>query len=158
MRDQVIVGIAQMAVCRAPRGLACLGLGSCVAVILYDPILRMGGIVHILLPKAPHNCDSAEKYADTGTKKLVSELIAKGASKSRLVAKIVGGAQMFPSLSLAVSDIGRHNTEEARRILKELGIKLVSEDTSGNRGRSAYLNTENGMVTIETAFSPTKNI
>jgi len=158
MKDQIIVGIAQMAVCRAPHGLACLGLGSCVAVILYDPVMKMGGIVHVLLPKAPHNCDSDEKYADTGTKKLVKELLAKGASKERLVAKLVGGAQMFPSLSLSVSDIGRHNIEEAKRILKDIGVKIVSEDTQGNRGRSAYLNTENGRVIIETAFSPTKTI
>lgn len=158
MREQTIVGIAQMAVCRAPRGLACLGLGSCVAVILYDPVLKIGGIVHALLPKAPHNCDSDEKYADTGTKKLVKELMAKGATKERLLAKIVGGAQMFPSLSLSVSDIGRHNIDEAKRTLKDLGIKLVSEDVAGNRGRSAYLNTENGRVMIETAFAPIKTI
>jgi len=158
MKDQTIVGIAQMAVCRAPRGLACLGLGSCVAVILYDPVLRLGGIVHVLLPRAPHNCDSDEKYADTGTKKLVKELIAKGATKERLVAKLVGGAQMFPSLSLSVSNIGKHNIDEAKNTLKELGVKLVSEDTEGIRGRSAYLNTENGRVTVETAFSPTRTI
>jgi len=158
MREQTIVGIAQMAICRAPRGLACLGLGSCVAVILYDPVLKIGGIVHALLPTAPHNCDSEEKYADTGTKKLVKELMAKGATKERLFAKIVGGAQMFPSLSLSVSDIGRHNIDEARRTLKDLGIKLVSEDVAGNRGRSAYLNTENGRVMIETAFAPIKTI
>lgn len=158
MKEQRIVGIAQMSVCRAPNQLTCLGLGSCVAVILYDPVLKIGGIVHVLLPRAPHNCDSDEKYADTGTKKLVKEMLAKGASKERLCAKLVGGAQMFPSLSLSVSDIGRHNVDEAKRVLKELGIKLVSEDTKGNRGRSAYLNTDNGRVTIETAFSPTKVI
>ena len=158
MREQRIVGIAQMATCRAPDRLACLGLGSCVAVILYDPVLKIGGVVHALLPKAPANCDSDEKYADTGTRKLVKELMAKGAAKERLVAKLVGGAQMFSNLNLSISDIGKHNVVEAKKTLKELGIRLISEDTEGNRGRSAYLSTENGRVTIETAFAPTKTI
>jgi len=120
--------------------------------------MKLGGMVHILLPKAPHKCDSDEKYADTGTRKLVGELIAKGAKKERLVAKLVGGAQMFPNLSLSISDIGNHNIDEVKKTLKELGVKLVAEETQGNRGRSAYLNTENGSVTIETAFSATKTI
>ena len=153
-----IVGIAQMAICRAPGELACLGLGSCVAVILYDPVVRLGGIVHVLLPKAPNNCGSHEKYADTGTRKLVNELLAKGATKGRLVAKLVGGAQMFTNLNLSISDIGKHNLEEAKKTLRELGVRLVSESTEGNRGRSAYLDTQTGKVTVETSFAPTKVI
>jgi len=158
MREQRIVGIGQMATCRAPDRLACLGLGSCVAVIFYDPVLKIGGVIHALLPKAPANCDSDEKYVDTGTRKLVKELMAKGAIKERLVAKLVGGAQMFSNLSLSISDIGKHNVVEAKKTLKELGIRLIAEDTEGNRGRSAYLSTESGRVTIETAFAPTKTI
>jgi len=158
MREHRIVGIAQLATCRAPEWLSCLGLGSCVAVIMYDPLLKIGGIVHVLLPKAPNKCDCEEKYADTGTKKLVREMLARGATKERLVAKLVGGAQMFTTLSLSVSNIGNHNVVEARRVLQELGIKIVSEDVEGNRGRSAYLNPENGRVTVETAFAATRTI
>lgn len=158
MKECRVVGIAQMAICRYPEQLACIGLGSCIAVILYDPVLKIGGIVHVLLPKAPRNCEVEEKYADTGTKKLIRELTAMGVSKERLVAKLVGGAQMFSNLSLAVSDIGSHNCTEAKKALREHGIRVVAEDTAGKRGRSAYLNTENGKVTVETAFSPTKVI
>jgi len=157
-RDCKVVGIAQMAVCHHPEQLACIGLGSCVAVILYDPVLRMGGIVHVLLPKAPANCEVEEKYADTGTRKLIREMLARGASRQRLVAKLVGGAQMFSNLNLSISDIGSHNCEQARKTLGENAIRIVAEDTAGKRGRSAYLNTENGRVTVETAFSPTKVI
>jgi len=158
MRDYRIVGIAQMAICRAPGELACLGLGSCVAVIIYDPLLKMGGIVHALLPKAPDNCESPEKYADSGTRKLVKELLAKGATKERLVAKMVGGAQMFSNLNLSISDIGKHNIEEVKKTLRELGIRLAAESIEGNRGRSAYLDAQTGTVTVETAFAPTKVI
>ena len=158
MRDQKIIGIAQMATCRAPEQLACLGLGSCVAVILYDPFLRIGGIVHVLLPKAPAKCLTEEKYADTGTRKLVHELVAKGATKERLVAKLVGGAQMFSNLNLSISDIGKANLSEARKALRDLGIRIVAEDVEGKRGRSAYLSSDTGKVVVETAFSPTRTI
>ena len=158
MKDERIVGIAQMAICRAPERLACLGLGSCVAVILYDPSLRIAGIVHVLLPKAPANCPTDEKYADTGTRKLIKEMMALGAAKERLVAKLVGGAQMFPSLNLSISDIGKANCQEVRNALREFGIVIVAEDVEGSRGRSAHLNSETGKVVVETAFSPTKTI
>jgi chemotaxis protein CheD len=158
MREHKIIGIAQMATCRAPEQLACLGLGSCIAVILYDPHLKVGGIVHVLLPKAPVKCLSEEKYADTGTKKLARELMSKGATKDRLVAKLVGGAQMFANLNLSISDIGKSNLLEARKALRELGIRVVAEDVEGKRGRSAYLDSETGKVVVETAFSPTKTI
>lgn len=158
MRVQKIIGIGQLGICRPPEQLACLGLGSCVAVIIYDPFLRIGGIVHVLLPKAPHKFEVEEKYADTGTKKLVKELLAKGAAKERLIAKLVGGAQMFSNLNLSISDIGRSNIAEAKRTLRELGILLIAEDIEGTRGRSAYLNPETGKVVVETAFLPTKTI
>jgi chemotaxis protein CheD len=158
MRDHRIVGIAQLATCRAPEQLACLGLGSCVAVILYDPVPKIGGIVHALLPKAPAKCTVEEKYADAGTRKLVRELIARGAVKERLLAKLVGGAQMFANLNLSISDIGKANCAEARKALRELGIRVIAEDVEGHRGRSAYFNLENGKVLVETAFSPSKTI
>ncbi len=158
MRDLKIVGIAQLAVFRAPEQLACLGLGSCVAVILYDPSLKMGGIVHALLPRAPLKCLVEGKYADSGTKRLVYEMTMRGALKERLLAKIVGGAQMFPSLNLSISNIGKANTAEARKTLRDLGIRVVAEDVEGNRGRSAYFNLETGRVLVETAFAPSKTI
>jgi len=158
MKDLKVVGIAQMAVFRAPEQLACLGLGSCVAVILYDPPLKMGGIVHALLPRAPQKCLVQEKYADSGTKRLVYEMTMRGSLKERLMAKIVGGAQMFPSLNLSISDIGKANCVEARKTLRDLGVKVVAEDVEGNRGRSAYFNLETGKVLVETAFAPSRTI
>lgn len=148
------VGIGQMVVCRAPEQIACLGLGSCVAVILYDPGPKIGGMVHVLLPKAPKICDKEEKYADSGTRKLIREMLVHGAKKERMVAKLVGGAQMFPDLDLSISQIGRYNSMEARKVLRESGIKVVAEDLEGGRGRSAYFDTRSGLVSIRTAFSP----
>jgi chemotaxis protein CheD len=158
MTDSHIVGIGQMAVCHSPEKLSCLGLGSCVAVILYDPSAKIGGLVHVLLPKAPNNCDREEKYADAGTRKLFKELSVRGARKERLVAKLVGGAQMFTSINLSLADIGRDNSTTARKTLSELGIKIVAEDLAGHRGRSLYFDSSNGYVTVQTTFGPTRVI
>src|SRR4030042_1949845 len=134
MNDPTLVGIAQLAIAKAPEQLCCLGLGSCVALFLYDPDLRIGGVVHVLLPKAPQNHEVDEKYADTGIKKLMNGLIARGAKKERLRAKLVGGAQMFPTLNLQGTDVGGGNRRAGKGVLRELGIRVVSEDTQGNRG------------------------
>lgn len=145
-----------MAVCHAPEQIVCLGLGSCVAIILYDPVSRIGGVVHVLLPKSPIKGDSEEKYADTGTRKLVKEMLNHGAKKERLVAKLVGGAQMFPNLNLSIANIGRENSMTVRNILRELMIRIVAEDIGGNRGRSTYFDTSDGHVTVRAAFAPVK--
>jgi len=155
--DHRIVGIAEIAVCRAPQQMACLGLGSCVAAILYDPVAKIGGIVHILLPHAPDN-GKEEKYADSGVRKLVKEMLKKGAKKENLRAKLVGGAQMFKNMELATSDIGRDNHRSAAKVLHELGIPVVALDVGGSRGRSAYLDTANGHVTVKAAFEPDRII
>jgi len=148
------VGIGQIVIVRAPEQLACIGLGSCVAVIMFDPIAKLGGIVHVLLPNAPTNHpDNPEKYADTGTKKLLQEMLSKGARKERIVVKLVGGAQMFPSMNLYVKDIGKANCVEVWKVLRELGIRVVAEDIEGGRGRSAFLDTNTGRVTVKSAFA-----
>lgn len=154
MNDPTLVGIAQLAIAKAPEQLCCLGLGSCVAVFLYDSELKLGGVVHVLLPKAPQNHELEEKYADTGIRKLVGQLLARGAKKERLRAKLVGGAQMFPNLNLQITDIGAENCREVKRVLRELGIRVVSEDTQGNRGRSVVYNMADGKALVSTAFAP----
>lgn len=158
MSAPTIVGIAQLAICHSPHKLTCLGLGSCVAVIMHDPAMKIGGIVHVLLPKAPNNCDREEKYADTGTRKLFRELTTHGANKERLLAKLVGGAQMFTALDLSIANIGRENGFMARKVLGELRVKIVAEDLYGHRGRNITLDPANGFVTVQTTFGPTKVI
>jgi len=152
------VGIAQLVLCKAPEQLTCLGLGSCVAVIIYDPIKKIGGIVHILLPKAPPNCQNEEKYADTGIRKLYVKALEKGVIREALVAKLVGGAQMFTSLNIAIANIGRDNIRESRDTLRALGVRIVAEELEGNRGRSALFDASTGKITVRTAFGVTRTM
>jgi len=147
-----------MVVCRAPERISCMGLGSCVAVILYDPVLKLGGVVHVLLPRAPKNCDKEGKYADSGTRKLIRDMLSFGAKKEHMIAKLVGGAQMFPDLDLTISDIGRQNTMEVRKVLREYSIRIVAEEVAGGRGRSAFFDTKTGRVSVRTAFAPNEKV
>ena len=152
MNDLTVVGIAQMAVSRPPSRLACLGLGSCVAVILFDPVAKLGGIVHVLLPRAPNHHDQAEKYADTGTAKLIDEMLKQGANKARVFARLVGGAEMFTAVNIAISNIGRENIFEARKALGRGSIRIMGEETAGKKGRSVYFDLDTGKVIVQTAF------
>jgi chemotaxis protein CheD len=158
MIDSELVGIAQISLARAPNSLCCLGLGSCVAVFLYDPHMKMGGVLHALLPNAPDEDPSPEKYADTGIRKLLYEMTSRGAKMERIVAKLVGGAQMFPNLNLKMTDIGGLNIESARAVLRRLGVRIVAEEVKGNTGRSAFFSMEDGRVRIKTAFAQDKSI
>jgi chemotaxis protein CheD len=153
MNDPLLAGISDIVVAKAPERICCMGLGSCVAVFLYDPESKIGGVLHALLPNAVRDTRTPTKYTDTGIPRLIDAVRAKGADRSRLRAKLVGGAQMFPNLNITVSDIGKTNVTEAKKTLRRLGIRVVSEDTFGNRGRSATFDLETGRVTITTAFS-----
>jgi chemotaxis protein CheD len=153
MTDAQLIGIAQYAVVRAPNQLCCLGLGSCVAVFLYDPSAKIGGVAHILLPKATNGRSPDAKYADTGIRLLLDRLVKEGADRRRVRAKLVGGARMFKNLDVTMSDIGKENLAQSRKTLTELGIRVVAQEVEGDRGRSAYFSMEDGMVTIKAAFS-----
>lgn len=153
MNEPELVGIAHMVVTKAPERICCMGLGSCIAVFLYDPSTKVGGVVHVLLPRAPKEAKVPTKYADTAIKRLLQEMLVKGAKREQLRAKLVGGAQMFPNLSIKVSDIGKENCEECKKALRLLGIRLAGEDTLGTRGRSATFDLETGTVSITTAFA-----
>jgi len=157
------VGIAEFRVTNSPGRLIALGLGSCVAVSLYDPVAKIGGLLHVMLPDSTqfnHNSvKKPSKFADLGVPLLVSEIKGSGGKSSLLQAKIAGGAQMFSgSDSGFVMNIGLRNVGMVRTILQKLGIKLIAEDTGGNRGRTIILDTSNGSVYVRYAGLPAKVI
>jgi len=145
------VGIADYKITRDPGRLITLGLGSCVGVSLYDPVTKIGGLLHVMLPDSTQfsSVSKPAKFADLGIPLLVQELQKKGAGGRRLQAKLVGGAQMFSGLDNSlVLNIGQRNVEKARAVLKELGIKILAEEVGGNRGRTMILDTADGKVIV----------
>lgn len=108
-------------------------LGSCVAACVRDPLARVGGVNHFLLPgKSPTAGGSLDDRMGVHLMELlVNGLLKVGASRDRLEAKLFGGARTVKGLS----DVGQHNIEFARRFLKNERITFVGGDTGGDLGR-----------------------
>lgn len=153
MVEVIRVGMADLKAACHPSILTTLGLGSCVGIALYDSKKKIIGMAHIMLPSskiATANTNRA-KFADTGILDLLDQMLALGANKKNLVAKIAGGAQMFAfSGSNESMKIGARNSEAAKMMLNELGIPLLGEDTGGNHGRTIELYSEDGRLMIKT--------
>lgn len=155
------VGMADMNVCLPPNGITTLGLGSCVGVVLYDPITKISGMVHVMLPDSTkiRNNENAAKFADTGIDELIRRLVALGAKRRSLVAKIAGGAQMFAFQSNnEMLRIGDRNIEASKQKLNKEGIRILAEDTGLNYGRTIEFYPETGMLHIRSVGKATKII
>ena len=161
MSEVIKVGMADLNLCRDPDIITTLGLGSCIGIALYDPSTKIGGLAHIMLPDSTkmRNNSNIAKFADTGIEELLNRMIKAGAVKSRLVAKIAGGAKMFEVSGLSdIGDVGQRNAEASRAKLKQLGIRLIAEDTGLNYGRTVELHCDNGDYYIKSVGKPLKII
>lgn len=161
MGNVVKVGMADLQVAKAPDSLITLGLGSCIGLTLYDPVLKLGGMVHYMLPDSTKlkNNQNIAKFGDTGIRELYRLMIENGASPRRMVAKIAGGAKMFEVSGLSeMGHVGERNAEEAKIMLKELKIPLIAEDTGLNYGRTVELKCENGDFFIKAVGKSSKII
>ena len=157
MEEIIKVGMADVKVCKAPDALTTLGLGSCVGICLWDSSLKIGGLAHIMLPDSRKlkNNSNIYKFADTGIDELIRLLSLQGAVRSRLRAKIVGGAQMFAFQSQSEAmRVGKNNVEAVRKKLREECIPIMAEDTGGDRGRTVIFYPENGDLHIRTIDHP----
>ena len=135
------------------------GLGSCVAVCLYDPVVRVGGMLHALLPTAPdrvssengHKPLSAARFVDQGTPLMIEALLKLGARRSRLTAQLCGGAQTLsaPGFKDDVLNIGERNVRAAENVLRVEGIDIQTRDTGGRSGRTVKFYIADGRVTVK---------
>ncbi|MFQ9933457.1 MAG: chemotaxis protein CheD [Lachnospiraceae bacterium] len=162
MGEVIKVGMADLKVCQYPDSLTTLGLGSCVGVALYDSRTKVTGLAHIMLPDstAIKNNSNIAKFADTGIVETVRLMEKLGASKSRLVAKIAGGANMFhfANETNKALRVGDNNVAAVKKKLGEMGIPIIAEDTGCNYGRTVVINSEDGMFTIKSVGKPLKVI
>ncbi|WP_374802217.1 chemotaxis protein CheD [Paracoccus zhouxuedongae] len=112
-------------------GLISTVLGSCVAACLHDPVAQVGGMNHFLLPDGTNRGGAAASYGVNAMELLINDLIKHGASKSRLTAKMFGGARMVQGLS----DVGAKNAEFILRFLTAEGISCLSQSLGGTHAR-----------------------
>ena len=149
-RERVRIGMAEMLVIKNPA-IITTTVGSCIALCMYDPINKIGGMVHIVLPHKTeynNNGNSGLRYADKAVPALLSELLSRGAKKEFIVAKMAGGANMFPTLTHPILNIGRNNAEAVKKKLIDLGVPLVAEDIGGNHGRIVEFDIKSGIVKV----------
>jgi chemotaxis protein CheD len=153
--------MADLNVCTPPDLITTLGLGSCVGIAIRDPNTKIGGLAHIMLPdsKAITNNSNIPKFADTGIEELVKRLVGMGANRSRLVAKIAGGAQMFTAqTNNDIGRVGERNVEASKKKLREMRITILAEDCGLNYGRTVIFNPATGDFTIRAVGKPEKVI
>lgn len=153
MIELVKVGMADFKTTTAPGALTTLGLGSCVGICLYDPVSKVSGMAHIMLPssQAIRNNSNVAKFADTAVVEMLAKMKALGAVQNRMICKMAGGAQMFAfSNQNDLMKIGERNAQAVREIMKDLKIPIKADDTGGNFGRTIEFYSEDGKLIIKT--------
>ena len=157
MGKVIKVGMADLNICVSPDSITTLGLGSCVGIAVRDPVTKIGGLAHVMLPdsKSIRSITNIPKFADTGIEELIKQVVAKGANRRRLVAKIAGGAQMFSFQSKNdMTRVGERNVEATKKKLAQLKIPILAEDTGKNYGRTVIFYPETGDFVIRAVGKP----
>lgn len=158
-KREIKVGISEYGVAAHPDTLMTIGLGSCVGIAIYDPLKKVGGLSHIMLPDSTafKGEQKTGKFADLAIPQMVAEMQQK--QKLQLVAKIAGGASMFQfTKTTPQSQIGQRNVEAVQQVLKELGIPILAADTGGSAGRTMWLDLEKMTLRVRSAYSETKEL
>lgn len=152
MNNQLIVGIADMKLTRQSGVLITYALGSCIGISLYDPMIKLGALIHIMLPEVGTMRDgNLFKYADTGLEETLRKLEVLGGRKSRMIAKIAGGAKMFELKGNATfGNIGARNIVSVKQNLGTKGIRLMAADVGENYARTMLFDVSTGKVNIRT--------
>lgn len=151
MGEIIKVGMADLKTCVSPDGVTTLGLGSCVGIALRDPVTKIGGLAHIMLPNSKEIRNSSQniaKFADTGIVELIRQMEKLGAKKERMVAKIAGGAAMFLTSRADVVQVGKRNVDATVEKLRELKIPILANDTGKDYGRTVTFYPETGEFHI----------
>lgn len=154
----ITIGIGDLKVCKSPDVLVTYALGSCVGICLLDSSACVGGLSHIMLPDSTTGVNSAAnpmRFADTAIPMLIREMERLGASRSRLRAKIAGGATMF-ALANDKFNIGDRNVVEVKKMLAKERIPILAEDTGADYGRTVFFYPETGVMEVRAAARGTK--
>jgi chemotaxis protein CheD len=145
------VRIGELAVMTGGGVLFTIGLGSCVAVALYDGSSRVAGLAHVMLPAPTDARPGAPlgRFASTAVPALVDAMVGMGATRERLRARIAGGASMFSRvLPDSGRDLGRRNVAAVHAALAAAGVPLDGREVGGEHGRSVFLHCEDGRLVV----------
>ena len=149
------LGIGHIHVTNSPDDvIVALGLGSCVALVLFDARTDIVGAAHCMLPvQKADTCEAGEKpgrYVDAALSRLLSDMRDLGSRCDALVSALVGGAAMFEFTGPSTLDIGARNVDTARQVLREYAIPLLASDVGGNQGRTAPIHVADATIHVRT--------
>lgn len=151
---QTVVGMSEIRVQKGPAQFSCVGLGSCVGLAAYDPAAKVGGMAHIMLPESfpDKSVDKPGKFANTAIPALLEELERLGASPTKLVVALAGGAQVrHASGAGAVGHhLGARNAEAVAEWCRKYCLKIIAEEVGGNVARTLTMCTASGDVKVRT--------
>ncbi len=151
-RGKVLVaGMGEIKVARMAGVLTCIGLGSCVGVLLYDPATAVASLAHVMLPESHGGSESESpgKYATTALPAMLLQMGVPAHALSRLRAVLIGGAELFANRTQTLQ-IGARNVEKLRSLLGAYRIPIVFEDTGGRQGRSFEFDLATGRLALRT--------
>lgn len=154
MSNVINIGMSQIEVSSKPGTiLTAPSLGSCIGLAIYDPVSKIGGMAHIVLPESAKTLKENEnqgKYADTAIPEILKKMFSMGANKNKFIIKMAGGAQMFNLQKGAnVLNIGFRNTIAVKSALSKEGLEITKSDTGGNKGRTFKLDVQTGAFSVK---------
>jgi chemotaxis protein CheD len=149
----VVVDIADLTASRDPgAAIITYSLGSCIGVVVWDPVVRAGGMLHYMLPDSQLSAEKARSnpamFCDTGVPRLFRAVYELGAVKARLVVKVAGGSQLLDDNG--TFNIGKRNYLALRKLFWKNGVMISAESVGGSVSRTLKLDVGTGQVTIKT--------
>jgi len=151
----LLVRVADLNIGGEGDTLLTVGLGSCVAIVLHDAVVRVGGMAHVLLPSPglSRRQENPAKCPQTAVPALLERMAQRGASPRRITARIAGGASMFAALApLGTVQMGERNVVAARETLRSVGLPLVGEDVGADYGRTVRFHVADGRMEISSVM------
>jgi len=157
----LIVGVGDMKVSSNPEDvLATYSLGSCIGLIIYDPVVSVGGLLHYMLPESSLDGNKAKKnpymFGDTGIPLLFKTAYQLGAKKNRIKIMVVGGAQILDQKGLF--NIGKRNHAVLRKMFWKNNVMVDFEEVGGSCNRTIKLAIETGEAWLKTSGVGTQAI
>lgn len=149
---KIVVGVSDMSVSNDPESsIITYSLGSCIGVAIHDPVAKVGGVLHFMLPESKLDSKKAEKnpfmFCDTGIPSLFKAAYKLGAKKQRMKVVIAGGSQVLDQEGFF--NIGKRNTAATKKMFWRNNVLIDHEDTGGNCNRTVKLEINSGKVQMK---------
>ncbi len=151
--QRVIIGVGDLAVSNNPQvTLSTYALGSCVGLVVYDPVVKTGGILHLMLPDSTISPDKAAAqpamFADTGLPAFFKALTGLKGDRNRMRMYVAGGAAVLSGAD--TFKIGDRNLAAVKRFLQGGGGSVIGHDTGGTINRTVHLDVATGLMSLKT--------